>query len=90
MIPKPKSEAWFLCAVKENPYQHCDSLENASGNDSAPYPLKEQLKNALGEEPAAELLSQMIRDQRIEMNRINMPSLDAFKQRLEDVFEQLP
>lgn len=28
MIPKPKSEAWLLCACKENAYQHCAALEN--------------------------------------------------------------
>ena len=33
VVPKPTSEAWFLCAVKDDLYQHCGSLEtNLSGN----------------------------------------------------------
>ncbi|HEX05203.1 MAG TPA: hypothetical protein ENH10_08645, partial [Bacteroidetes bacterium] len=40
MVPKPKSEAWLLCAVKSTPYQHCKTLENESGNDNSTNPLK--------------------------------------------------
>lgn len=29
MVPRPKSEAWLLCALKPNPYQHCAALEEA-------------------------------------------------------------
>lgn len=46
MIPKPKSEAWLLCAIKNN-YQHCAALENLSGNDDAPNSAKAQLEQAL-------------------------------------------
>ena len=47
MVPKPKSEAWLLCAVKNNPYQGCDNLEQESGNDKGANPLKKQLSGAL-------------------------------------------
>ena len=47
MVPKPKSEAWLLCALKANPYQHCIGLENESGNDRSPNSLKKQLQDAL-------------------------------------------
>jgi hypothetical protein len=37
LIPKPTSEAWFICAVKSEPYQHCTQLEDdLSGNDRSP------------------------------------------------------
>lgn len=48
MVPKPKSEAWLLCAMKaKSPYQHCAALEQASGNDDSPNSLKSQLNVAL-------------------------------------------
>lgn len=42
MLPKPKSEAWLLCAIKNN-YQHCAVLEDLSGNDKAPNSAKRLL-----------------------------------------------
>lgn len=37
IVPKPTSEAWLICGVKESPYQHCGLLEtNLSGNDNSP------------------------------------------------------
>jgi len=83
MIPNPKSEAWLLCAVKpRSPYQHCGVLEAMSGNDKAPNPLKDQLEAALGEYPSAERLSEMVRGKQIDVSRIEMPSLQEFKDSL--------
>ena len=79
MVPKPKSEAWLLCALKSNPYQHCADIENESGNDASPNPLKEQLDNALGFHASVEELSDWVRDGRIDPGRIEMPSMEAFK-----------
>lgn len=37
VVPKPTSEAWFICAMKPEPYQHCPQLEDElSGNDRSP------------------------------------------------------
>ncbi|MFS2224644.1 hypothetical protein [Pantoea sp. B65] len=46
MVPKPKSEAWMLCVLRDN-YQQCARLENLSGNDDSPDSAKAQLKAAL-------------------------------------------
>lgn len=47
MIPRPKSEAWILCAI-QNGYQHCARLEDTlSGNDDAPNSAKMQLDEAM-------------------------------------------
>jgi|GEM_PF-2449792 len=44
MPPNPKSEAWFLCALKKSqPYQDCARIEAESGNDKAPIPSKPNL-----------------------------------------------
>lgn len=56
MLPKPKSEAWLLAACKENPYENCGELENLSGNDGAPYPVKQIIKECLGKDPSTENL----------------------------------
>ncbi|MFJ5400656.1 hypothetical protein [Pectobacterium sp. CHL-2024] len=47
MIPRPKSEAWMLCAI-QNDYQHCARLEDTlPGNDDAPNSAKMQLDEAM-------------------------------------------
>lgn len=85
MIPKPKSEAWLLCAVKENPYQHCQQLEDESGNDKGQNPLKEQLSDALQGNASTEQLNDMIRSHQIDAHQIDMPSFYAFKDNLKEV-----
>lgn len=79
MVPKPKSEAWLLCALKSNSYQNCAALENESGNDASPNSLKMQLDVAVGSHASAEELSDWVREGRIDPGMIDMPSLDAFK-----------
>ncbi len=83
MMPKPKSEAWLLCALKENPYQHCSILENASGNDDSQNPLKDQLDEVLGGDSNTQRHVDLINDGTIDVMRIDMPSLDIFKVKLE-------
>ncbi|MBN2295873.1 MAG: hypothetical protein JXM70_25810 [Pirellulales bacterium] len=84
MIPKPKSEAWIICAVK-NSYAGCDTLENRSGNDDSPNSLKSELKKHLGELPGREVLCQMVTDRTIDVRQIKMSSFVAFQTRLEEV-----
>ena len=47
MLPKPKSEAWLLCATQKGCHPHA-ALENISGNDKSPNSAKEQLDKAFG------------------------------------------
>jgi hypothetical protein len=79
MLPKPKSEAWLLCAVKENAYMHCASLESESGNDKAPNPLKSQLNVAMNGDSATPTLVNKIKEREIDVFRIDMPSYNQFK-----------
>lgn len=83
MVPKPKSEAWLLCALKSNPYQHCNKLEDESGNDKGQNPLKAQLEQAYGGPLPTATLNQLVCDREIDVQQITMDSLDAFKQSLE-------
>lgn len=89
MIPKPKSEAWLLCAAKENPYQNCDRLENESGNDSVENSLKDQLATALSERTSGEHTNELLRDRSIDVFRINMDSFNSFKSDLEKVVKRV-
>jgi hypothetical protein len=89
MIPKPKSEAWILCALRER-YQNCQRLENESGNDDSPNSLKKQLEEHLGEPATRELLNDEIDQGNLDISKIiDMPSLTAFKDRLDEVLDNL-
>lgn len=91
MVPKPKSEAWLLCALKENPYQHCSALEDSlSGNDNAPDSAKEQLEQRLGAlgKTNGDLVP-MLTAGEIAVDRIIMPSFQKFRERLEEVTDRM-
>jgi hypothetical protein len=82
MVPRPKSEAWLLCALKNPPYQHCNALEEASGNDNSPRSLKSQLETLIGHKPAAQEQADWIRTGCIDPEQIDMPSFAAFREAL--------
>jgi len=83
MIPKPKSEAWLICAVKDKPYQDCYQLEDRTGNDDGELPLKEELSNILEGNDSVIDINQMLQDKIIDIERINMPSFTEFRKVLE-------
>ena len=89
MVPRPKSEAWLLCALKDPPYQHCARLEDESGNDNSPNSLKRQLAALIGHEPGAEEQSGWVRDGRVDPDRLNLPSFQAFTLSLNAALDQL-
>ena len=89
MLPLPKSEAWLLCALKQNHYQDCERLEEAPGNDNSPNSLKKQLENVIGHEAAAEEQADWVRSGRVDPQRIDMPSFNAFRGALNDAVNTL-
>ena len=89
MIPKPKSEAWILCALW-NKYQNCKKIENESGNDDSPNSLKRQLEECLGEKATRSFLNDQIDEGNLDIEKIvDMPSLTAFKDRLDEVLDSI-
>jgi hypothetical protein len=84
MIPKPKSEAWLICALKDNAYQNCQALEDRSGNDNSPNALKDELATLLGEEITRDSLCETVRIS-VNIDKIKMLSFKAFRERLEEV-----
>lgn len=83
MMPKPKSEAWLLCATKDGQYQNCAHLENESGSGKRVNSLKDQLSKSLGGNSSSRDLNNMLRDKAIDVNQIDMPSFNAFKRDLD-------
>lgn len=86
MIPNTKSEAWLLCAVKNN-YQHCENLEGIKGNDDSPNSLKSQLTTALNGKTSAVELAELVKDKAVDVERIDMPSFNQFRQDLKLVLD---
>lgn len=84
MIPKPKSEAWLICAWKRTPYQSCEKLEERSGNDDSPRNLKAELATLVDGEVSRESLAERVRES-LDIDKIEMSSFKAFRARLEEV-----
>jgi hypothetical protein len=79
MIPKPKQEAWLLCAIRQPPYSHCEHLESESGNDASPKALKAQLRAAHGDDVNTAVMVGWIEDGRVDPAMIDMPSFNRFR-----------
>jgi hypothetical protein len=83
MVPRPKSEAWLLCALRQSNYVNCAPLEDASGNDASPNSLKRQLAALYGGvDPSADEQAGWVMTGAVDPLRIDMPSFAAFKQAL--------
>lgn len=83
MVPRPKSEAWLLCALRAPGYANCAPLEDASGNDASPNSLKKQLAALCGgADPSADLQADWVVTGVVDPLRIDMPSFNIFKQAL--------
>jgi hypothetical protein len=81
LLPRPKSEAWMLCALRKDKSQHCQALEERSGNDASPNSLKAELAKVLISQKldsSAETLNQLIRDEKIHHSHIKIPSFESF------------
>ena len=91
MIPNPKSEAWLLCALREDVSHDCAALElTLSGNDKAPNPAKAQLGKVLAERgKTTSDLNEMILDGSLDPGVINMPSFHRFRDQLTAVVQDM-
>ena len=87
--PKPKSEAWLICAVKDIPYQNCHQLEDRTGNNDGELPLKEELSDILEGQDSVIDINQMLKDKRIDIERIDMLSFIVFRDVLDSVVKNV-
>ena len=78
MVPKPKSEAWLLCATRQGKHSH-EALESISGNDNSPNSAKEQLDQALGDHMSSQQLTDWCETNPGDFSQLmSMPSFKAF------------
>jgi hypothetical protein len=85
MVPKPKSEAWLLCALQPQSYHNCAALEVISGNDNSPNDAKSALAQALEKRQISVAdLAGKVKDGSIDPLRTQMPSFEAFRNRLQE------
>ena len=90
MVPKPKSEAWLLCAIQGVQYQNCARFEALSGNDASPNSAKGRLEDALTARGRSYAdVCDMVEQGEIALQQIQMPSFDFFRERLETVAQQM-
>lgn len=90
MVPRPKSEAWLLGYYQKNlprqsAYNHCERFEDLPGNDGSPNSAKELLKKALNTTGDVYDLIDKNEIDAIQWERIDMPSFNLFRKRLENV-----
>ncbi|UFH50680.1 hypothetical protein [Pseudomonas sp. KNUC1026] len=91
MLPQPKSEAWFLCMFKDQPYQHCAAFEALPGNDGSPRSAKAALASALGIEATTEVLVSRLETNPADLPALaeQMPSFARFHERALEAFQSL-
>jgi hypothetical protein len=82
MLPKPKSEAWLIAGITGMPNHEGTPLEDWSGNDNAPRPLKAALAELIGQQPSREVLCELMGDGTVDYQRIQLAKFDVFHARL--------
>ncbi|MDA0382952.1 hypothetical protein [Vibrio owensii] len=88
-VAQPKSEAWLICALK-NGYQHCEALEERSGNDNSPRSLKAELEEHLGESATREKLNELVDEGQVDLAQItDMKSMTDFQDSMKEVLGRM-
>lgn len=85
MLPKPKSEAWLLCAAQTARHSHA-AFEAISGNDDSPKSAKDRWEGIMGSPQNAALEAEWCAGNPTEWtNLLTMPSFKAFYDRFHEV-----
>ncbi len=86
VLPRPTSEAWFLCLLSPRYFSaSCNDLEERSSSGHAAAPLKTELAELLGGLCTREILCDRVRSIVARLPAVTMPSFIAFRDRLETV-----
>lgn len=85
MLPKPKSEAWLLCAGQTAMHSHA-ALEDISGNDDSPKSAKDRWEEFMGSPQNAAMEADWCASNPTDWtNLLTMPSFKAFYDRFHEV-----
>jgi hypothetical protein len=87
MVPKPKSEAWLICGLKDPTVAEAAKLETRSGNDHSPKSLKKEFAALLDDRGHSTTdVVQLVEDGDISVDATTkMPSFQTFQLDLESV-----
>lgn len=91
MVANPTSEAWLLCGLQPNPYHNCKALESeVSASDKSEKWGKKLVSDAIADrELEDKSFGELVSEGYVDTHRINMPSFNAFRDRLVDVVAQM-
>ena len=87
MIPRPRSESWFLCHYQKTPYRNGARFEELPANDRSPGSGKALLAEYFSC-PVNQIYDH-IRGEEIDWERIDAPSFLFFKKRFQHVVQRL-
>lgn len=83
LVPKPTSEAWFICALKTEAYQHCADLQTElSGNDRSPERAPKVILGDLLNNPnyTRHDLNELV--EQIDIERLDIPCFNAVREQV--------
>jgi hypothetical protein len=83
-VPGPM--AWIVDRlVEKDSFQRCEKLEDTPGNDDSPNSLKCRLSKLIGHDADAQEQAEWVRSGKVDPERIDMPSFNAFRDELNEV-----
>ena len=83
MVPKPRSESWFLCHYQETPYHNCERFEDLPANDAADGSGKKLLAQHF--KCSEKEIYQHVDPRVIDWGKIDAPSFLFFKKRFKNI-----
>ena len=93
MVPVPRSEAWLLAYFqkgieKQCAYNKAEWFEGLPASDKSPKSAKKELQKAVGARNESETYSKVMEEfKNIDWKRVDMPSYNRFRARLEFVLD---
>ena len=91
MIPIPRSEAWLLAYFQRGlegqiAYNKAERFEKLPANDKSPKSAKKLLQKAVGARTESDVSAKIMEEfHEIDWTRVDMPSFNRFRSRLESV-----
>ena len=89
MVPRPRSESWFLCHYQEHPYTCCERFEHLPANDDAPGSGKRLLGEFFHCPPTVPEIYSRINSDEVKWLELGIPSYLFFRKRFEHVAQRL-
>lgn len=89
MVPRTRSESWFLCHYSKNPYAACEQYEKLPANDSSPGSGKELLGKYFNCPPTVAEIYARVDSEAVDWLHLTIPSFVFFRKRFEHVVQRL-